>query len=131
MNLLVSKSCSIPFGFSVFISVVISGALTGVSVSGRAVASFHQLQIVTLTEDLVTDQAELLPSGELSGAGVAGEAGEVEDLVVGSPDPVSLGDGVAALGALGPVQPHVVHLAEDLVVLQETRGVTVQGVLTD
>ena len=79
---------------------------------------------------LVTDQAELLPSGELPGAGVAGEAGEVEDLVVGSPDPVGLGDGVATLGALGPVQPHVVNLAEDLVVLQETRGVAVQGVLT-
>ena len=79
---------------------------------------------------LVTHQAELLPGGELSGAGVAGEAGEVEDLVVGPPDPVSLGDRVAALGALGPVQPHVVNLAEDLVVLQETRGVTVEGGLT-
>ena len=54
---------------------------------------------------LVTDQPKLLPRGKLPGAGVAGEAGEVEDLIVSSPDPVRLGDGVAALGALGPVQP--------------------------
>ena len=79
---------------------------------------------------LVAHQSELLPSGELSGAGVAGEAGEVEDLVVGPPDPVRLGDRVATLGALRPVKSHVVNLAEDLVVLQETRGVAVLGVLT-
>ena len=55
----------------------------------------------------------------------------MEDLVVGSPDPVRLGDRVATLGALRPVEPHVVNLAEDLVVLQEAGGVTVEGVLTD
>merc|ERR1712038_118235 len=130
MNLLISKSCSIPFGFSVFIPVVVRGALAGVSVRGGSISSLHQLEIVTLTENLVAHQAELLPSGELSGAGVAGEAGEVEDLVVGPPDPVRLGNRVATLGALRPVKSHVVNLAEDLVVLQETGGVAVQGVLT-
>ena len=55
----------------------------------------------------------------------------MEDLVVGSPDPVRLGDRVATLGALRPVKSHVVNLAEDLVVLQETGGVTVERVLTD
>ena len=50
---------------------------------------------------------------------------------MGPPDPVRLGDRVATLGALRPVKSHVVNLAEDLVVLQETGGVTVEGVLTD
>ena len=61
---------------------------------------------------LVTDQSELLPRGELPGAGVASEAGQVEDLVVSSPDPVRLCDGVTTLGALGAVQPEKEQLQE-------------------
>ena len=98
---------------------------------------------------LVTNKPKLLSSGQLSGTGVASKTGEVEylrhhyeisfftyfnsllfsrsitDLVMGSPDPVRLGDWVATLGALGPVQPDVVQLAEDLVILEETGGVRV------
>ena len=44
-----------------------------------------------------------------------------------SPDPVWLGNGVPALGALGPVQPDVVQLAEDLVILEEAGRVRVKG----
>ena len=52
MNLLVSEGCPVPFGLSVLISVVFCVTLAGVSVSGGAVTSLHQLQIVTLTENL-------------------------------------------------------------------------------
>ena len=47
-----------------------------------------------------------------------------------SPDPVRLCDGMTTFGAFGSIKSDVVHLAEDLVVLQETGGVAVQGVLT-
>ena len=33
---------------------------------------------------------------------------------------------MAALGALGPVQPDIVQLAEDLVILEEAGGVAVE-----
>lgn len=55
-------------------------------------------------QDPVLADSELLPGGELSLAGVAGEAGEVVDLVLGLPDPVRRGNGAAALEALGPKQ---------------------------
>ena len=44
-----------------------------------------------------------------------------------SPDPVRLCDGMTTFGAFGSVKSDVVHLAEDLVVLQEAGRVAVEG----
>ena len=67
MNLLISKSCSIPFGFSVFIPVVVRGALAGVSVRRGSVSSLHQLEIVTLTENLRQSVISTAAQGRLRG----------------------------------------------------------------
>ena len=58
-----------------------------------------------LAEHPVLVNAELLPGGELPLARVAGEAGQVVDLVAGLAHPVRRGDHAAALEALGPEQP--------------------------
>jgi hypothetical protein len=60
---------------------------------------------VRLAEDAPLHQPEFLAGGELSRAGVAGEARQMEDLVARASDPVVLGDEVAALGAPGPKYP--------------------------
>ena len=44
-----------------------------------------------------------------------------------SPDPIRLCDRVATFRAFGAIESDVVHLAENLVVLEETGGVTIQG----
>ena len=44
-----------------------------------------------------------------------------------SPDPVRLCDGMTTFGAFGSVKSDVVHLAEDLVILQEAGRVAVEG----
>ena len=44
-----------------------------------------------------------------------------------SPDPIWLCDRVATFRAFGAIESDVVHLAENLVVLEETRGMTIEG----
>ncbi len=58
-----------------------------------------------LAEHPVLVYAELLARGQLPLARVAGEAGQVVDLLPRLPHPVRRGDHAAALEALGPEQP--------------------------
>lgn len=74
------------------------------TVGGRA-GAVDDLGVVGLAEDPVLVDAELLAGGELPLARVAGEAGQVVDLLLGLPHPVRRRDRPAALEALRTEQP--------------------------
>jgi hypothetical protein len=56
---------------------------------------------VGFAEDAPLHQTKLFPGGELPRTGIAREAGQMEDLVPGTPNPVVLRDEVTTLGAAG------------------------------
>ena len=67
----------------------------------RCARSVHSLHVVRLAQYLVLAYPELLAGGELPLAGVAGEAGQVVDLVPGFSDPICRRNQPTALEALG------------------------------
>ena len=97
----------------------------------RSACAVDGLDVVRLAEDPVVGDAEFLPRGELSLAGVAGEAGEVVDLLLGLAHPVGGGDHAAALEALGAEHLGVVDLAVEAVLAQEAAGVRVHDGVAD
>ena len=97
----------------------------------RGACAVDGLDVVRLAEDPVVGDAELLARGELPLAGVAGEAGEVVDLLLGFAHPVGGGDHAAALEALGAEHLGVVDLAVEAVLAQEAAGVRVHDGVAD
>lgn len=62
-----------------------------------------------LAEYSVFMEGKLFARGQLAAAGVAGEAGQVVDLLARLPHPVRRGDAAAAFGALGAETPAQTH----------------------
>ena len=55
MDLLISECCSVPFWFSVLVSIVFRITLTSIAVGRRTIASLYQLQVVTFAKHLVKE----------------------------------------------------------------------------
>ena len=51
-------------------------------------SSLYDLNVVSFTEDLAVLQGELLSRRQLSLTALTGEAGQMVDILLGSPDPV-------------------------------------------
>ena len=98
---------------------------------GRGARSVDGLDVVRLAEHPVLRDAELLARRQLPLAGVAGEAGEVVDLLLGLAHPVRGRDHAAALEALGAEHLGVVDLAVEPVLAQEAARVRVHDGVAD
>ena len=67
----------------------------------RSAATVQDLEVVRLAQHAVLVKGELLACAELPFARVAGEAGQVIDVVPGLAHPVACRDASTALGTLG------------------------------
>jgi hypothetical protein len=68
---------------------------------GRRAASIQYLEVMRLAQHAVLMQSELFTGAELTFAGIAGEAGQMVDVVPGLAHPVACRYASTALGTLG------------------------------
>lgn len=86
----------------------------------------QELEVVRLAEHPSVVEREFLARGQLSLAGIAGEAGQVVDLLSSSAHPIRGTDGPAALGALGRELTNIVGPAVDASMSYEAGRLVVQ-----
>lgn len=81
-------------------------AVLGVAVLRRGrVVTLDHVEIVRLAEQPGVQERELLAGGQLTGASVAGETGQMIDSVLGPPHPISGAHAASALGAFRAKSP--------------------------
>ena len=97
----------------------------------RGARAVDRFDVVRLAEDPGLRDAELLSRRELPLASVAGEAGEVVDLLLGLAHPVRGGDHARALEALRAEHLGVVALAVEPVLAQEAARVRLHDGVAD